>query len=82
MQKAAGHGDAKAQSFVALFYKTGEGVEQNYVKALEWYRRAAQQGEAHAQTSLGLFYERGVGVPKNAAAAAKWFRAASCSATC
>ncbi len=37
-------GDAEAQYELGEMYEKGQGIEQNYAKALEWYRKAAEQG--------------------------------------
>ena len=44
--KLANNGDAKAQSDLGWMYETGNGVSQDYIKAVEWYLKAARQGEA------------------------------------
>jgi TPR repeat protein len=62
--KSAEQGFAAAQTSLASLYYHGEGVEQDYVQAREWYRKAAEQGDATAQESLGILYERGLGVEK------------------
>jgi hypothetical protein len=69
----AEQGDAKAQVFVAYLYETGQGVDQNYTKAAEWYGRAARQGNPTAQTQLGNMYRLGRGVPQNYVMAYMWF---------
>ena len=33
-------------------YDNGEGVEQDFKKAVYWYRKAAEQGDAEAQEIL------------------------------
>ena len=43
-------------------YKKGEGVKQDYGRAVEWYRRAAEQGYADAQYNLSVMYGTGRGV--------------------
>ncbi|HVN70849.1 MAG TPA: tetratricopeptide repeat protein [Desulfomonilia bacterium] len=68
----AQQGDAKAQVFVAYLYETGQGVNQNYAKAAEWYSKAAQQGNPVAQTQLGNMYRLGKGVPQNYVLAYMW----------
>ncbi|KES12943.1 Sel1 repeat protein, partial [Snodgrassella alvi SCGC AB-598-O11] len=35
-------------------YENGDGVEQNYEKAAEYYSAAAEQGHANAQCNLGV----------------------------
>ena len=37
-------------------YEKGQGVDQDYIKAVEWYQRAAEQGVADAQYNLGNMY--------------------------
>jgi hypothetical protein len=55
----------------------GDGVEQDYVEAANWYKIAAEQGHARSQHNLALMYENGQGVPRDAAQAAKWYRIAA-----
>ena len=50
---------------------------QNYDKAIDYYKEAAEQGNAKAQNSLGLMYYYGVGVEKNYTEGVKWFRKAA-----
>ena len=54
-------------------YTKGQGVSQNYKKAVEWYTKAAEQGHANAQCNLGVFYEKGLGVPQNYEIATCWY---------
>lgn len=59
-------GDRTAMRTLADGYYAGvDGLEQNFAKAAEWYRRLARSGDVRAQTSLGLMYARGYGVEKN-----------------
>ena len=67
-------GDPAAQYELGVMYKNGEGVPQNYSKAVKWFRMAAEQGDSNAQYSLGLKYSVGHGVPQNYPEAAKWHR--------
>ena len=41
------------------------GIEQDYQKAVKWYRKAAEQGLHLAHYNLGLMYEFGNGVGQN-----------------
>ena len=50
---------------------------QDYITAVEWYRKAAEQGYAHAQCNLGFLYENGQGVPQNYKTAIEWYRRAA-----
>ena len=53
-------------------YEMGEGVPENYIEALKWYRMAAEQGDAEAQYNLGVMYNNGKGVPENKIMAYFW----------
>lgn len=55
----------------------GDGVEQDFVQAANWYKTAAEQGHARSQHKLALMYESGQGVPRDSAEAAKWYRMAA-----
>ena len=74
---AAEQGNAGAQFSLGYMYDTGEGVPENDVEAVRWYRAAAEQGNAGAQFNLGLMYATGEGVPENDVEAVRWFRAAA-----
>lgn len=47
MGKAANQGDLDAMNYLGLMYKKGYGVNQNYTKASEWYKKACQKGNSH-----------------------------------
>jgi TPR repeat protein len=55
----------------------GDGVEQNYTEAANWYRIAAEKGSSRAQHNLGVMYEEGTGFQKDTSEAAKWYRLAA-----
>jgi TPR repeat protein len=76
-QSLAGQGHVSAQQNLAIMYRQGRGIEQNYGEAMKWYRRAAEQGNAKAQFSLGLMYYEAEGVRQDYAKAAKWYRKAA-----
>lgn len=44
----ASKGDADSQRNLGLMYYNGQGVKQDYKKAIEWYEKAATQGYASA----------------------------------
>src|SRR5437899_2319295 len=76
-------GDPEAQSCLGQMYEDGEGVEQNYALAAEWYRKAAEHvpdlgGAGQGRNSLGLLYMQGLGVPKEYLQAYMWFALAHC----
>jgi TPR repeat protein len=58
-------------------YDKGEGVRQDYVEAVKWYRLAADQGRAIAQCALGGMYAAGAGVPQDFTKAARLFKLAA-----
>ena len=73
----ANAGDAGAQCNLGLMYANGEGVPQDYVEAVSWFRQAADQGHAVAQNNLGSAYATGQGVPQDYVEAVSWFRQAA-----
>ena len=70
-------GDTFHQFGLGDAYETGEGVPQNWVEAVKWYRKAAEKNYAAAQYFLGCDYLSGCGVPKDYVQAYKWFNLAS-----
>ncbi len=77
LRPLAEQGDAAAQYGLGVMYERGQGVRQNDVEAVKWYRLAAKQGHAEAQSNLGLMYVNGQGVMRDHAEAVKWFRLAA-----
>ena len=63
--KNAQSGDSEAQYKLGECYFNGDGIEQDYKKAVEWYEKSANQGYAKAQNNLGFCYGKGYGVEKN-----------------
>ncbi|MCH5292250.1 MAG: sel1 repeat family protein, partial [Treponema sp.] len=61
----AERGDAEAQNELGEMYYDGEGVEQDYDKAFDWFLKSAEQGNASAQMRLGFMYWCGEGVAQN-----------------
>jgi hypothetical protein len=61
------------QSIGYLYYK-GEGVEQNYDKAVEWWNKASERGDAQAKFNLGLMYFSGKGVKTDVTKGIKLWR--------
>lgn len=55
------------------FYSQGQGVAQDYVTALRWYRIAAERGGVWSQFNVGRFYMNGNGVEKDYKEAYFWF---------
>jgi TPR repeat protein len=52
-QLAADRGDATAQYMLAVAYRIGDGVKQDYGKMLDWAHKAAVQGDPDALNLLG-----------------------------
>jgi Sel1 repeat len=73
----ANKGDAKSQYEVGDAYKTGYGVEQDVVKACEWFQRAALQNYAEAQLELSRCYSENGGFGANLNEARKWLLASA-----
>ena len=73
-QPAAAQGDAQAQFDLGNKYYYGQGVTQDHVEALKWYRLAAVQGHATAQNNLGSMHKNGEGVAQDYSEALKWYR--------
>jgi TPR repeat protein len=57
----AKQGDAKAQCGLGFLQINGQGVPQDDVAAVRWFRLAADQGHAVAQHDLGEMYADGRG---------------------
>ncbi len=62
LTKAAKKGDPAAQCKMGDYFFNGEGGEEDYAQALEWYKKAAAQDYAEAIFHLAVCYEEGYGV--------------------
>lgn len=51
--------------------------QEDYVEAVEWFKKAAEKKHVEAQFYLGECYDLGQGVTKNKVEAMKWFRKAA-----
>ncbi|KAI8886494.1 HCP-like protein [Backusella circina FSU 941] len=54
-----------AQHGIGLLYEHGDGVPQDYVKAVELYESSYDNGNQYASYQLGLMYFHGKGVKQN-----------------
>jgi TPR repeat protein len=77
-KQAAEHRYVDAEVELGRCYEDGDGVEQNYTLAANWYRKAAEQvpdlgGAGQGRNQLGLLYLQGLGVPKDYIQAYMWF---------
>ena len=70
----ATNNDAVSQWCLGVCYEKGQGVEQDYKKAVEWYRKSAEQGEGTAQCNLGYCYKKGQGVEQDYKKSVEWYK--------
>jgi TPR repeat protein len=77
LRRLADAGDAEAAFKVGLTYDLGQGAPQDFVEAMDWYKRAAAQGHATAMFNVGVLYDAGRGVAEDHAEAARWYRRAA-----
>jgi len=61
----ADKGKTWAQADLGDNYRTGQGVEQSYEKAIEYYTLAIQQDDPNAMAGLADMYHHGEGVTKS-----------------
>ncbi len=73
MISAANSGNANSQNQLGDAYFDGNGLEQDYTKAFEWYLRAAEQGHGKAQYNVAYAYANGEGILRNIEEAVKWY---------
>ena len=66
-------GEVVAQATIGVMYHMGQGVAQDYAKAVQWYRRAAENGNAASQANLGVMYTKGAGVERDPVQAYAWY---------
>ncbi|MEE3496964.1 MAG: sel1 repeat family protein, partial [Butyrivibrio sp.] len=50
-QKSAEQGLARGQNNLGYMYEHGQGVVQDYIKAVEWYQKSAERGNSIAQNN-------------------------------
>jgi|EP00505_MAST-04D_sp_SCG-Rhode-Island_P004116 TPR repeat protein len=75
--KAAEGGQYLAQYYLGKMYRDGDGVVQDYKKAVGWLEKASLSGYADAQFSLGMLYGKGLGVCRNYETMLSWVRKAA-----
>lgn len=69
----AEQGNADAQIQLGFIYDDNE----DYAKAIHWYRKAAYQGSTSGQHSLAYMYEMGRGVRQDYPKAVYWYQRAA-----
>lgn len=70
-------GNPAAKNYLGYMYQFGQGVEQNYKEAANWYKKAAESGNVFAMNNIGLLYKNGNGVEKSDKEAEYWFNRSS-----
>jgi TPR repeat protein len=70
---AAKNGSNQARVELGRRYLEGNGILQDKVEALKWFKMAADQGDSSAESNLGLCYQHGNGVVRDDNQAVKWF---------
>lgn len=78
MQWAAAHGGVAAAQFaLGERYAKGDGLEQDWYLACQWYQKAAEQGNPEAQCALAACFAEGFGVKRDVAKAFLYFEMAA-----
>ncbi|KAF9290619.1 hypothetical protein BGZ88_007249 [Linnemannia elongata] len=73
------NGNAMDQVALGDMCRTGQGVQQDYQIAMDWYRKAADQGDSVGLRKVGVLHEHGEGVTQSYTTALEWYlRAAEC----
>jgi len=73
----ADFGNAIAQYYLAYCYSYGYGIEQDYMKAFDYYLLSANQGYLDAQANIGYAYDVGQGIQQDYKEANKWYKLAA-----
>ena len=68
-----GHGTAEAYSNLGVSYYYGNGVKQDYNKAIQYYQKAAAKGNPFGMYNLAVACEYGNGTPKDIEKATKYY---------
>ena len=74
LMDAAEQGDAVAQYNLGVSYRDGKGIQQDYKKAFDWFKKSAEQGYAAAQFEIGFCYRTGKGIQQDYKKAFEWFK--------
>jgi len=72
-----GHGIDEAYSNLGVSYYYGNGVKQNYKKAVQYYQKAAAKGHPWGMYNLAVACENGKGTPKDMEKALFFYRKAA-----
>jgi len=75
--QVAEDGHERAQYNLAWMHANGKGTPQDFVVAIEWYKKSAEQGNVNAQYNLANLYLRGQGAAQDDKLAFSWFMKAA-----
>lgn len=67
----------KAAAYLGRMFLRGEGMEQNFEKAINFFKLGIKNGDAFAQYHLGLMYRDGLGVPQDGVRAGTLLKSAA-----
>ncbi len=73
----ATEGDARAQVELAVRYRDGRGVKQDYTEAMRWAHQASDRGDAAAMDFVGHAFLSGNGIRRSPEIATAYFQAAA-----
>lgn len=76
VREAAPQSPVAISNMATMYYK-GQGVKQDYAKALYLYKKAAEQGHMASMITVGAMYEYGQGTRTDYAAAMQWYQKAA-----
>src|SRR5262249_55213793 len=62
-------------------YETGEGIEKNEEKAVEWFQKAADNKSSYGEANLGRCNQYGIGTKKKIDQAVKYYQASASQAS-
>jgi len=77
MDKLARTTNPKAMFWIGTMWHKGQGTDQDYRKARQYYLSAAELGDPDAQNNLGLLYRDGLGTSRDPVTAYSWFTLAA-----
>ncbi|KAK7745532.1 ERAD-associated protein [Cytospora paraplurivora] len=68
---------ARSAGYLGRMYMRGEGVQQDFKRAMFWFERGIEYGDAQSQYCKGLLLLHGYGVSKNIGMATELFKASA-----
>lgn len=70
---SARSGNLHSQYHLGELFYFGQGVQRDFHRAFDWYRRAALQGHTEAQYNVAHMYDTGEGVERDPVQALAWY---------